>query len=106
MTSARPRWDRELADPRRRGLQAIPGWVPELPEPTPDHLCQLCQLELDRYADDGLCSECSRLVQLQDEEDAERAWLDAGGRTCRRCHARVMAAGTSDGRCPCGGQLL
>lgn len=88
-----------------RDLTTEPGTagVAELPTPVPDHLCQLCEDDLDGHVtDDGLCASCRRVMELQDYQ----AWVDAGGRTCRRCHNLVPSSGAVDGRCPCGGQLL
>lgn len=86
-----------------RDLTTEPGTAGahELPPPIPDHLCQLCQEDLDgAVTDDGLCASCRLVLDGQDSQ----AWVEAGGRVCRRCLNPVPWS--VDGRCPCGGELL
>jgi hypothetical protein len=83
----------------------ILGWRARqpLPEPVPDHLCQLCggQLAPGPATDDGLCAGCRAVL---DGDPA--AWAESGGRVCRRCHNPVPTRTGVQGLCPCGGQLL
>lgn len=73
----------------------------ELAELLPDHLCQLCERDLVTWGGgrDGLCSDCQALL----EEEDHQQWVEAGGRTCRRCRSDILPAALVDGLCPCGG---
>jgi hypothetical protein len=85
-----------------------PGMAPaSFPTPVRDqlgqlgHLCQLCERELVTWGGglDGLCGDCQALL----EEEDHQQWVEAGGRTCRRCRADLLPCALVDGLCPCGG---
>lgn len=85
-----------------RGARPQLARWPGLPEaaPPPVQLCELCQLELDQL-DGPLCQLCRAVL-----DGDPQAWVESGGRTCRRCHLEVPACSAVDGLCPCGGALL
>lgn len=92
----------DVKTPGRRPADPVPPWQhPESPAPIPDHLCQLCERDLASWGGsrDGLCPDCSALLLLEDHQE----WVEAGGRTCRRCRTDLAPAQLVDGLCPCGG---